>query len=714
MDRILAAVTEMAGKVFGGKEDMPKASGPDEVGPTVERPGNNPLVSLPMTPDQMTEWWSRIKDSDDRVRKYGEAWDILLDEYMPVVKKSGEVEAVRTNVHFRNVHSKIGQLFYRSPDPVLTAKDVAPLTKLPYATQTDPGGQLTIEEITTLKQEILKAKLGRDGIKVERLFDELLFDNLAWTGLGCSKLGYECTMRELPPPTPQPGAVLGLQGQPAAEKVPVYENYYWRRFSAKKLITNSDLRSTRFDEDATIMGHHFFWTPEKVSKRFKIPLDQLTGKSSEQQYVHDYTEDPSTKNNGLIHGVELFVKASAFTDEVHPQAINQLVLIEGVTDKPVIWRPSPDQEFDPATGKLTVDSMIGFPIRVLTIRDLADSFAPPSDAAFENSLAKQKNLSRRQGIRYRDAAIGKILYDGAAFDDQDVEKIKNGEVGDWIEVEEGKLALGVDKIMGNTLQVHASPDDYRLEASIDQDIRETLGLGAGSGTSLSPTIHTATENKFVQDNANTRNSKEQSRVVDHYLDGVRMIDSLIMRYSTAQDYQSIVGQDGARKLLMWNNQLVQGRYEYDIAPDSQLHADSAHDFQLSMQAYNLFAKDPLVNRQYIIRRMARQRGWDPIKVCPPPPPPAPPQPPKPNVSVAIKAEDILIASATLALNPNDIGAQTIMALVEQAKVPPPPPPGEPPHGGAAPTAEAISDHQLSNSGGMENSPGAGNFRAERV
>lgn len=737
MDKILAAVTQMAGKVFGSEAGETDA----EVGPSTTTKDGSSLVSLEMTPDDVNKWWERIKESDDRVKQWALAWDILIDEYMPIVAKSGVAETVKTNTHFRNVHAKIGQLFYRSPDLVLTPKEIAPKTAMPYPTPQNPQGTLTIEEITSLKQEILRTKLGRNGIKVERLMDELLFDCLAWSHLSCSKLGYECTFKTItqpvmgPPPPPDPilGSPMGLSlpvppagaapvpqmdanGKPLMEKVsvPVYEEYYWRRFSPKKLIMSGDLKSTRFDEDATFMGHHFFWTPEKVSKRFNIPLEELTGKSDEKDFVHEYASDASAKTKGLIHGVELFVKANVYTDEVHPLAMNQLVLIEGRTDTPAVWRPSPDQEFDPKTGKLTVDSLIGFPIRVLTIRDLADSPAPPSDAAFENSLAKQANVSRRQSIKYRDAAIGKTLYDGSAFDDQDVDKIRNGEVGDWIEVEEGKLAQGADKIMANTLQVHASPDDYRLEASIRQDINETLGMSAVQGGSVNPTIHTATEIADVRQSSNARNDKELSRVVDFYLEGARMVDQLTMRYSTEDEYQSVVGDDGARKLLVWNNKLISWASEYDIAPDSQLRADAAKDFQLSMQMYNLVGKDPLANRLYILRRMARQRGWDPMKVAPPPPPPQPPPPEKPKVSITLSAEDIMAASGAILVNPQNQGAQIILSLATQATVTPPPPSGQPAHGGAMPTTEALNEHQLSNSGKRPNEPGAANHRAGQM
>lgn len=701
-----------------------KEPGPGDVGPSTENKSGGALVSLPMSEAEVTEWWKRIERATTRVDRMAEKWDILLDEYRPHVEKSGAAEAVKVQMHFRNVHSKIGQLFYRAPDLILTAKDPGPASNEmpnPMMMLMPPGmpplPPLTMEDIISVKQQVLQTKLGRDGLKVGRLMDELLFDVLAWSGVAASKLGYRCVIKNIqqpkmqpappvmglgggmppmgapssPPGPPSPlgppaqpmmqmmpegpmgsipgGApppppmvpVLDALGQPVMETIPVpiFEDYYWRRFSPKKLLWNDDLKSTRVDEDATWVGMHFYMSQKRAMKELGLTEEEAKAASSDDR-VHSYVDDPANadKAPGLVHGVELFCKASAFTDELHPQAINQLILIDSIRTKPIVWRPSQDQEFD-GQGKLTPNSLVGFPIRVLAIRDLADSSFPESDSAFTNSEIKQLTTYRRQGVKLRDAAIGKYLYDQGCFDTADIQKLEDADVGTFVGVLEGKLEKGGDKVLTTTAQVRGTADDYRGEQLLKQDINETLGLSANSSGTQEQTIRSATETATVNQAMQARNEKELGRVTDFYLDGARMIDSLLMRYATNDDYETITGEDGAKRMMMWNNKIISGRYIYDIAPDSQNRVDTTQDFMQTMSFYNLAAKDPLFNRPYVLRRLARMRGMDPAKVV---------------------------------LNP---------AMVMQ----------QPPHGGPG---DVVNEHQASNSGKRPNEPGAENKRKEQI
>lgn len=687
---LIATIQGMAQKAAAPEKAEP---GPGDVGATVDTKNQVPLVSLPMTEEEVGQWWDRIERARKRVKARETEWDVLLNEYLPIVSKSGQAETVKNNSHFRNVHSKIGQLFYRSPDLLLTPKDPSPAQNSMPNPMQDPMGPplppLLLEDIIAVKQAVLKEKLGRDGIKANRLMDELLFDVLAWAGIGCAKLGYRCVFKEIQQPVmgpdpnqpvmpQQPGSILGLGGMPAPPpqvpqmdqtgqplmqtvKVPVFEEWYSRRFSPKKALWNDDLKSTRFDEDTTWMGMEFYISAKRAMKDFGLTEEEAS-RAADDDRVHKYKEDEQGgKAPGLVHCVELYCKASVFTDEVHPQAYNQLVLIEGIKTKPVVWRPSPDQEFD-EMGKLTVDSLIGNPYQVLTIRDLADSCFPPSDAAFTNSFIKQLSTWRRQSIRLRDAAIGKYLYDTGAFEQEELDQLKNGEIGEFIGVTEGKLQNGVEKIFAPTTRVSGSVDDQRGAHDIKQDMDETLGIGSNQAGVETETVRTATESNNVANAIQARNEKELGRVVDFYLDMARKIDSLIMRYADTDEYVKVGGDEGAGRMQMWNNKIVSGKYLYDIMPDSQLRVDTARDFQQMLNFYNIVAPDPLTNRAYLLRRLARMKGLDPAKVV---------------------------------MDPLSMAMQ-------------------PPHGGAAQAGATVSQHTASNSGGKPNAPGATNHREEQV
>jgi hypothetical protein len=703
------------------EEDRNLADASNAVQP--ESGGGN-LVTLPYTDKFMNDWWLEIGRAQQRRKSREESWDILLDEYMPIVTKSGVAETVKVQAHFRNVHTKIGNLFYRSPDVICTADDPGPgnnmLPQPPPIPGQAPTPIKTMQDVISVKQEVLKKKLGRDGIKANRLMEEMIFDVLAWAGIGICKVGFKATFKMInrpklipAPNQTMPGSVMGLQtppmvqamdpltNQPVMEpqRVPVHEEYYARRISPKKGLWDSKLRSTRFREDAAWVGADYFITPKVAKDSFKM-TDEEVSKCSEDDRYHKFEGEDQTGNGGLIHCIELFCRANLYTDEVHPEAICQLTLVEGLKTRPVVWRPSPDQEFDPNTGRMTQDSLQGFPLHFLTIRDLADSCFPPADSAFTNSEIKQMSTYRRQTIRLRDAAIGKYLFDVDAFDDGDVDLLKNGEIGEFIPVQGGKLKDGVDKIFAPTTRVQGSADDQRGFAAIKQDMGETLGIGSNQAGTETDTVRTATESDKVAQAIQARNDKELSRVVDVYLDIVRSLDQLLMRYMTNTEYVEIGGDEAGAVMQAWNGKLITGKYLYDITPDSQLRPDTAKLRAETLQYYNLTGKDPMSNRMYTLKRLARMHGMDPAKATQVPPPPPPPQPEPIKIVLTITPQDLdneKVVTLLQAFGPNVAPSLNIKGE-------------QPEHGGPMEPGDVLSEHLQSNSGGKQNAPGATNHR----
>lgn len=684
MDRLSGAATSVLGQEQSQDEMTPP--GPNTVGPTDAQSGKpgmpKPLVPVPMSQTQRDNWWREVNIARERRKVRAVDWDVLLDEYMPLVSAGGSPEVLKVNQHFRDVHSKVGQLFYRCPDVVLEPLEPSPLDNQmpnPMAPPPMPGvpmppaPPLSMMDVVSTKQAVLNRTIGKDGIKMQRLMDELLFDILAWAGFGVSKLGYRCVTKTVQMPKmsnqPMPGAILGIQQQPQPEldemgqpvmedvEVPVFETYYNRRISPKKALWSPFHNSTRFDEDAAWVGFEFFMSKAQGMKAFNLTEADLGG-TAQDDLMHKFGADKSvdvTNPDGLVHGVEIWCRSELYTDEVHPQAIHQLILIEGVREKDVVWRPSPDQEFN-EQGKMTKDSLIGYPIRFCTIRDLADSAFTPSDAAFTNSGIKELTTYRRQDIVRRNAAAGRYIADGGVFEEEDIQRIQASECGTVHTVEAGAMQNGVEKIFSLFPQVKSTADDYRGQQIIKQELNETLGMSSNQAGVPEETVRTATEIANVQTAVAARNEKEQSRVVEFYVDCVRMIDQLLMRYASQDDYITIAGKDGANRMMMWNNEIISGKFLYDIAPDSQLKIDTFRDKERMQRLYNLTANDPLVNRAYLLRRIARAEGLDP--------------------------------------------SQVILDPMQQMM--------QPSHGGEA---SAANKHQAGSSGGRPNEPGAGNHRA---
>jgi hypothetical protein len=665
----LAAIQSLAAKAA---EPEDREVGPGDAAPTIDTKSAE-LVTLPFTAEDIAEWWKQVEQATTRMRQRWETWDILLQEYLPKVVKSGTPEAVKYNGHFRNVHTKMGQLFYRSPDLILTPKDPSPAqNQMPNPM--NPAEMISMEDVISVKQAVLMSKLGRDGIKADRLMDEVIFDVLAWAGIGCTKTGYRCftapVQQPVMAPMAQPGQVLGLgappQMQPTGEtqtvQVPIYEEYFSRRFSPKKYLCDANLHSTRFEEDSTWQGMRFFLSPKEAMAKLQLSEDEAN-KAANDTYLFKHPEDGATETRPLVACIEIWCKARYYTEQAkHPLLYAQLVLVEGLRERPAIWRLSPDQALDPMTGQLTKDSFIGSPIDVLTIRDLADNFCPPSDEAFANTNIKEISTYRRQSVKLRDAAIGKYLFDQGAFEEEEVTSLKDGSIGDYIPVKEGLLAKGKDTVLTTTTQLTAARDDYKGAQMLKQDMDETLGISATQSGAETDTVRTATEIASFSQGSRARSDKERSRVIEFYLTIARKIDQLLMRYATQEDYIQIGGEDSARRMMLWNNQLIAGRYYYDITPDSQIVEDNSADYKELLQFYNLAAPDPLFNRAYVLRRLARMRRLDPAKVV---------------------------------LNP--------MQQLTQ-----------PPHAGPSQKGEAVNQHTASNSGRRPSEPGADNQRETQI
>ena len=606
-----------------------------------DTPAPNPYVTLKLSPEELAKWFKEIKAAQNRRNNREKVWEILLKEYLPTVTESGAAEAVKTNAHFRNTHTKLAQLFNRLPDLQLEAK--GPLQD-PVSLNPQTGQPVTAEDAVIIKQAVLNDKLGIDGIDASRMMDEVLFDCLQWAGHGWVKIGYRVVVKPVQqpvmqpdpafvPPPSQPGSILGLQPPPTPPmvpvmapnpetgqlepqmetiQVPIFDEWYAKRGSPKKLLLPKDLTSGRIDEDARWVGHEFFLTKSQSKRVFNYEGE---AKGVDDDRLFKTTDDQGIDDDAdKIHFYEIFLKGSEFHDECfHPQVIYQLVLAEGNANSPVVYRPSPDQTLDDQ-GRLTADSVIGFPLEVCYLRDFPDSPYPSSDAAFTNSQVKHMNTHRQQSVRLRDAAIARYLYDEGAFTPEEIGRIQTMKVGEFMAVAEGRLASGADKVITPLTQASSARDDYRLAQMIKSDMEETLGLGGPQVGVSDDVSRTATEVNEVGNKSALRMSKDQQRAINFYLRTVRKFDMYLQRYATTDDYVQVTGKDGMKRLAVWNNRVIAGRHAYAIKPDSQLMIDAARDRQQTMIFYEKTAADPLVNRYPIVKKLAALFSLDPAQV----------------------------------------------------------------------------------------------------
>lgn len=636
-------------------------------------------TDVPITGEEVAAWWGRITQARTRREQEVTTWERLLKAYQP----PKDTSAPKTNLHFRNVETKKAKLFFQLPDLVLT-----PLGPLDDVVNPTTGAPMPPTEILAVKQAVLNKLLGRDHAQVKAAaIDPAIFDVLATSGIGATKICYEVDLA--PMATPE-GEGLGGDAGPG---VPIAERWRWYRFSTRAFLCPHDWASTLFDE-APWLAMEFVLPLPQAKRDFALPDDFAANASANDLRLGG--EAPAGLTSGaLVKGVEVWIKTALFDPTVaHRERYRQLVLIEGQPFA-AIYRDSPYQDVD-AEGRLTADSMIGSPIHPLTIRDLADQAWVPSDAAFADPLVRQLNTWRSQEIALRDANVPRFLYDESIR--EAIETLRDADVGGGVGVPADKLVRGAEGLIAPLPHLERAQSDLQGEALVKRDLDESLAIDATASGTLSQKVHSATEIATADARTSERMQGERARVLDWYLRGVRKFDALIQRYADQQDYVQIVGQAGATTLQAWDKTVIAGRFAFDAKPDSQLSPDAAAARKNWLDWTNFTAQSPFANQQENLKTGALAFGYDPSRVLQTP---APSGPPAPSVSITIRGEDFagpqsaimleIAQQAGYQISPQAIAAVAAgQARVEAAEAMAQTP--ETRHGGTAPRAEVLSSH----------------------
>lgn len=666
------------------------------------------LVTIQMTNEDVKAWRGRISKSEEATKAREGEWDMLWKAYLPTV--NANAEDVKYHGHFRNVHTKMGQLFVRSPEVRLSPKGPGkeeqpqPPVPDPMTGMMMPQPTLRASDGIAIRQAVINEFMGPDYIDAKTLMDQCCLDVQAYSGFTAVLVSYRSVSKTIQrpimgpdptfvPPPPMPGS-LGLNtpappqvpmtdpmtGQPQTQtiQVPIYECWEATRLHPKKVLFDERLKSDRHDKDSRWIGQRFFLPVRLAQRQYgltDLEVEQAIA-TDDRTYLDDTANASGNTDKDLLGGHKIWLKSEYFLgpeeapNADNPEMIVELVFFDCVPDAPVVYRPSLDQTFDD-TGALTDDSLVGFPLIIGSLRPTIDSPYPKSDSAFTNSDIKHLNTHRRQMVQIRDASVGKVLLDSSVFDDEALNTIKGGTAGDTILVKSGTLASGADKVMANTSQVHTTPDDWRTAALLKADMDETLGISAPQAGGQTDTVRSATEIATMNSGSVGRSSKEQDRLMAFFLKIVRAVDTLIFRNATGNRYVMVAGDKGAQELKVWNRKIGSGRYSYDIKPDSQLAIDVTRDRQQVVAYYNVVAPDPLTNRAPILREIGAKFGMDPMETV---------------------------------LDPNVVNANMAM---QQKGIPM----GQPPHGGGP-----VNKHAQEQSGARPNQPGAaesGDNRQER-
>lgn len=564
----------------------------------------------------------------DRATRIGEQqhprWQENLNYYVGTpLGTEPTSDYVNVNVDFYQVEQKGAQLFFETPELQMTP-----------GVGFDPSAQGVVAF-----RALLNALLGPDQIDALTTVLKAIKDCTATSGVGATVIGYQPTIQPVDQ-TPVPGAILGLS---QSVPVPIFEAWFWDRFSSKKFLIPSDFTDTDFDK-APWLGMRFRMPLKAARTICEIPPDfEGTTTRDERVLTSGPTNDEATAL-AYVDGVLVWYKASLFDDdEIHPQIYRRHILIDGLEafadkDDP-LWR-SPYQTKLP-NGRLRADSLIGNPIHPLTLRDVPDSAYVPCDSQMTRPLVKELCLFRTQMVQERDANKLKFGYNAQTIPPDAVVKITDAMTGSLIPLPAEAFAGGLDNNFREFGKAQQSRQSYVAGDIIKRDIQETLALDSTGVGVDDNTEETATKTAAVERSRNVRLDAERKRVLRWYLKGVDKIASLALRYCTDPlRVAELIGPGAAQAYLQWRaTVLEQGdlRPKFTAKADSQIKLDAAQERKTWLTLYNFAAKDPQVNRVAILKKLFALYGEDPQAYVTDQPPDSKPEP---SLGYSFKGEDL--------------------------------------------------------------------------
>jgi hypothetical protein len=548
---------------------------------------------------------------------------------------------VNINADFYQVELKRAQLFFERPDLQLERKGTFFL-----ADPMTPEGkrEATAEEIGVLLHAhkiLLNELLGPDHADVLTTVKLALKDCLCPSGFGATKIGYEPTVEEMAPP-PQLGDMMGLK---ETISKPIHESWYWNRIPAKKYRIPAEFSSTDYDKAPWLAMD--FRMPLTLGRRaFTLPPDFQGTRTRDDRLLNDQAQGNGASDLAYLDGTELWYYAAQVDgDAIHPQLIRRHVLVEGVdafVEKSV---DSPYQTLLP-TGRLSGDSMIGFPIHVWTLRDVPDSAYPPSDCTMTRPLVRELCTFRTQMVQARDANRPRVLYDAIKLPPAVIDQIAAGTLGDLIAVEEGALAQGIGAIMQQVAPATTPRETFTANDYIQRDLDKTLGIDAAGAGIADDAQESATKTNEISRNRNVRINAEQRQALGIYLKGVAKFSALVLRYMTPELATPYVGAQAAQLWGAWDKQGTDHRIAFDAKPDSQLSLDAAVQRKFWLDIYQFVVNDPGANRTAILSKLIEVAGENPQEFLTSE---VPEEKPKSNFTFAFKGEDLIGPQAPIVL-----------------------------------------------------------------
>lgn len=621
--------------------ESPIAASPLESDAVVATKPKRPPLDLPMDEKTFGQWKMRIAASKDVAKKKRDEWKDYVQAYMArYLAAKPELGKVCVPLEYAYVGLKAAQLAFQVPEVHLKPKNPQSAAAVPVF------------------QAGLNHELGPENADVKATLDQCLIDVLT-CGIAASVIGYTPHIRtrqvqvmQPAPPDPMTGMppIDPMTGQPQMvvvmqeEQFVAAEEYFWDQLPPEDLLIPTEFVGVRFDR-AGFLGRAFETPFDQAAEQWGVTEETVTVITEPRETLSSDTQ-PSrdAASSKRVRGYEIWYHANVYDVKsgALPGQLRKLVILDGFDDGPVEHKDSPYQWIG-QDGKLK--GMEGSPIHVLTLRFLPGSAHPMSDVEMGLSTSQEISLGRTQMIQHRDRVTPFRSYNRNKIDVETKKKIEQGQIGDWI---------GVDENVNECFGVIGAPVHQRENFDFNdigqKDFDRTWSMG-NVGV-VEPEARTATEVNKASGATEVRLDNERTWVLRWLVNGASKFAALLQRFMDEQRFVEIAGPDGQTALQAWDRTLVQGEFVFSARPDSALRLDADVARRQALNLYNQLGKDPNVRRTELLRSVLTTYGMDHSKIVVE----TPPAEPKPELPKGM----------TLSVKPEDLSNPQILGMLRQA------------------------------------------------
>jgi hypothetical protein len=148
---------------------------------------------------------------------------------------------------------------------------------------------------------------------------------------------------------------------------------------------------------------------------------------------------------------------------------------------------------------------------------------------------------------------------------------------------------------------HIPSDFFRIDDTIDKDIREVIGFSRNQAGEFDVPRRTATEANIVQGASQLRVDERRDLVADLIGEVFQdKINPLIYQNWTERRVIEVTELGG---WVTYTGDMIRGDYSLSVVPDSVLPLNKSQEQQLAVQAFNMFRGDPWVKQRDLYMRV---------------------------------------------------------------------------------------------------------------